>query len=1799
MWWKRRSGQQRPRRRSTAEINIWRLQSLFNNFRRILQLNNSILEDMAHLERTLGGEFIFDRAYLESSVRTIAARVHHVTYNLNALTGNRYVSLYDSYQAIHTILDDILSGSIEALGCPPVLPLSAVGWELEQLVGIDLACLAELRHYPSIQAPRGFVVSVEGTRTLVGGPVAAAVSGESQLSAEEVRAAITEQFRLLQEMRPTDRFSVVVSKIDDGEELVRELARFYLISGANTDLVEIRTRQSSIGPLGIEGERADSAGGEAPRDDVERYRCCLERIIQSISARLPAGPDGRPPRLVAFVRSAPPAAVAGTVETYTGLAGPVDALAITVRRIGAGSESQTLLFRRTYPFELIHSRGEGCGADRQVPGAEADPGELQNGSFPVSGKVFRALAETAVTLERMLGIPVSLRWEWREDDICRITRLVPVRVAAEEAAGPELAGDRLESEIICRSGQMVQSGVAAGKVFHVSDEMLPATFPTGAVAVARVASPQLTPVLHRAAAIVTEYGTATGHLATVARELRLPAIFGVAGARGLLSMGAEVTVDASETTIYNGIHEEMLGHGARGLDLAPADPEYRLLRRLLRFIMPLNLVNPEAPGFTPEGCRTFHDIIHFCHEKAIEELAHFQERRPELGAIRTRRMHLGVPMDIRVLDIGGGLVSETGIEPTRQDTCSAPFSAFLDGLLQPQAWTAVPSTLGIRDIISGMPRSMGMLHGAPELLGENLAIVSHDYMNLSLRLGYHFSVIDTHLSQDGNRNYVYFRFAGGLADPERRGRRAKFLSDVLLAMDFKVSVKGDLVIGNLKLAEPGTLRSVLYILGALTAFSRQRDTGLYSDADTRALFKVFADSFLDRFRQTIPPAYDRQPMGETQEAEDVPVAPAVMEAAGSRAARGRPAGLEWLTGYFRDWKKRREHQALAGLTARYHAFRIFLENNSRALELLVGVDGRLSRGREPEIRKATEKLLSVTGELVDGLNLLSGDAHPGLYALHGEMAREISGRLDHLQTAPIHGGVYCIFLGELEPHSAQLAGTKAANLARLRRMSLPVPDGFVCTTDVCKAFISSGNLAEGIGDILRKVEREEEDVTEAANRIRSMILGTPLPEEIGRAMEEAYRQLEKSHFQATGLGRPLAVSVRSSGVSEDRVEYSFAGQFSSLLNVQGLQALFAAYREVIASGFSARAISYRLNARLSPVDFDLAVLCQVMLEPACAGVLLTRDPSQPENGRMLISAVPGLGTMAVSGSAPVDLYRPPRSEQAEGESRASLPDLMDGAHIPHKTQREVATDSGGLRLETVPENEADLPLLTRAQLAELVRLGEIIERLEGVVQDVEWACTRQGKVKVLQARPLRLPTTSKGKRIRLPSSVAPLLAGNSAAAGKAVGRVRIVRSAAELQQFEMYDGGGKNAAPSILVLPQSIVEAARHLRGCAGVIVDVGNPTDHLSCIAREYGVPMLTGTQTALATLSEGQWVIVDGDHGVVLPAPRSSRPPAGPRKERPAENDGEEVGGLAPTPEKQLHELSPERQALRDMVVPLNLTDAYGATFSRLECRSLHDIIRYTHEMAVLAMFDAGDMVMEDAGQLLRPLDIGIPFSCLVIDVGGGVRRPKRRAIRDRLAIRRPLARDDILSTPLAALCEGLTTPELSWHERPDAEAVSGIFSRTLLDGRGARPAGSFNYALAARDYLNLNARVEFHFALLDAVCGKDSHANYIRFRFKGGGAGYKRSRRRAVFLRQVLQGHGFYTSVVGDLVTASLTGASGEVVYQRLVMLGRLLGFSRFLDSVMTTEETPLLLAKAFLAGRYDARAAAAAEEPASQA
>lgn len=837
------------------EIDIWRVRALFNNFRKILQLNTLIFEQIAAMDRALGGGEIFDQHFLEESVRTIASHVHHVTYNLNALTNNGYIPLYDRYQEIRVILDDILAGNTKALACPPVLPLDSLSWELEPLVGIDLVCLAELRHHPGIKARDGLVISSDATEAILKKQDPAPPPGTElsyDLTMKSLRSSLKRM--LMDHGRPL--LSISATRLAGLPDEPRDLGE-YLLKEQNSDSLIILAEDAF--PL----EQTTGSPGPnspTPRETIEKdlgdrfledlFLKGICRIIEMVAERNRSLYPDSEPNFALFLRPASNALARGTITTRATSETKTPALTVTAWLPGNRQDMDVHQLRRIFPFDFVSSTVIPKQLDWPFPdGLQATSRTTEHryfrrGSSTILPQEIQALAETAMTLERIMGVPVIMHWEYLENGKFVVTRLFPFLEKQQKPTILELAQEMKSATLLSEGGQVVQAGVAAGTIFHVTQDTNLNDFPIGGVAVAPIATPQLTPILHRASAILTEHGNPVGHLATVARELSLPAVFGIPGILKQLPNGTEVTVDAGQTSVFKGVLNQLLLKGSSESGFSPIDPEYRVLRRLLRFISPLKLVNPDDPDFYAENCRSFHDIIHFCHEMAVDELAHFQERRPGLSGIRTTRLELPALMNINLLDIGGGLPDGLVQNPKPADILSEPFAIFLDGVLHPLAAGEELPTLGIRDIISSIPRTSRLSNVSPETSGDNLAIISQEYMNLSLRLGYHFSVIDAHFSDDRHRNYIYFRFIGGLADQTRRARRALFISDVLGAMDFKVFWKGDLVVGRMKFEDREVLRSALFVLGALTTYSRQRDTSLYSDELGRDLFERFSDTFL-------------------------------------------------------------------------------------------------------------------------------------------------------------------------------------------------------------------------------------------------------------------------------------------------------------------------------------------------------------------------------------------------------------------------------------------------------------------------------------------------------------------------------------------------------------------------------------------------------------------------------------------------------------------------------------------------------------------------------------------------------------------------------------------------------------------------------------------------------------------------------------------------------------------------------------------------------------------------------------------
>ena len=731
--------------------------SLFSKFRSLLEANTAALAKMAEMERMLGGEYIFDRAFLEKAAREVAELTHQTVYAVNAMTGNAHVALYDRYMAVNAAVEDILAGRPPSGDEDPVRELSGLRLEDRAKVGFGPAALGELAGHLGLPVPPGVALT----------PAAFAADGLTPAAREALTAAIV-----------TWR----------GKDGAPEVA------------------------LSLETEDGGRVGLWRVPGDPEHVVAALSREMAAARHKFP---------------DAAPAVVSGRVRTLVTEPDGEDFLAIAVAAANAPDAPDVFLLERAHPFAVRRSRLSPRALDAPLPDGEKPLAPAQNGHLRGTAlftfDAAAALAGLSLAAERLLGGPLVLDFSQDRRGALHFTR------AAPRAPEPLEAAPRKKGEVLLRGGEAACLGLGSGATVHVSERTDPATFPFGAVAVTRSASPMLAPVLRRAGAMVAEVGDAAGHLAAVAREFRTPALFGLPGALAALPEGMAVTVDAEAGEVRRGASP---ARPAQDAGLSPDDPEYLTLRRLLRRIAALGLTDPDAANFSAAGCRTFHDLIHFSHEKAVSALADM--RLAGVSESLAKPLDLPVPLFLRVLDIGGGLVpGAKGLDAVR----SRPLRAFLSGVVTPGLWDNAPARVGLREILGGMDRTMAAMAGKG---GGNLAIAARSYCNISLRLGYHFSVVDAYCGDNPDKNTVYFRFVGGMAQAAGRAARAAFLLRVLSRCDFKAEAEGDLVVARLKMVEFETAAAALSLLGRLTAFTRQRDVGLAGPGDVDALEAEFA-----------------------------------------------------------------------------------------------------------------------------------------------------------------------------------------------------------------------------------------------------------------------------------------------------------------------------------------------------------------------------------------------------------------------------------------------------------------------------------------------------------------------------------------------------------------------------------------------------------------------------------------------------------------------------------------------------------------------------------------------------------------------------------------------------------------------------------------------------------------------------------------------------------------------------------------------------------------------------------------------
>jgi pyruvate,water dikinase len=411
-------------------------------------------------------------------------------------------------------------------------------------------------------------------------------------------------------------------------------------------------------------------------------------------------------------------------------------------------------------------------------------------------------------------------------------------------------------ELILSGGQTASPGRVSGRAVLVSAELQPDQV-ENAILVARTAAPDLAPYMSRVRGLITDLGGVASHLASVAREFNVPALMDTREATTKISTDQEITLLAEEGEVYLGLIAEL----ARKLPGREEDegrgPIGRHLRELLEHISPLNLTDPESPEFAPERCRTLHDLIRFAHEKAMEEMFNISRLAGE--SLVSRSMSANIPLAMHFIDLGGGLAEglSTCDEILPEHIRSKPMAALWRGLAHPGVTWAGNVDISGRNFMALMSGSMGP-GGAIPPQTKSYALVSAEYLNLSVKFGYHYSNLDALCSDEPDANTITLQFSGGAGTSSGKALRIEFLSNVLGRLGYEVDIRGDMLQAALRGLDCPAMEEVLDQTGRLLGCSRLLDLAIPNQTEVQTLTEMFFRQeydFLDRSEKRLPGFY--------------------------------------------------------------------------------------------------------------------------------------------------------------------------------------------------------------------------------------------------------------------------------------------------------------------------------------------------------------------------------------------------------------------------------------------------------------------------------------------------------------------------------------------------------------------------------------------------------------------------------------------------------------------------------------------------------------------------------------------------------------------------------------------------------------------------------------------------------------------------------------------------------------------------------------------------------------------------------
>ena len=450
---------------------------------------------------------------------------------------------------------------------------------------------------------------------------------------------------------------------------------------------------------------------------------------------------------------------------------------------------------------------------------------------------------------------------------------------------------------------------------------------------------------------------------------------------------------------------------------------------------------------------------------------------------------------------------------------------------------------------------------------------------------------------------------------------------------------------------------------------------------------------------------------------------------------------------------------------------------------------------------------------------------------------------------------------KLRMSDVETVGGKNASLGEMISQlpqGVRVPTGFATTAHAFREFLKHDGLDARIQAKLDALDTDNVNALAATGaEIRALVEQQPFPEDLEKAIREAFATLNGGNAQAS-------FAVRSSATAEDLPDASFAGQQETFLNVVGIEQVLHKIKEVFASLYNDRAISYRVHKGFAHADVALSAGVQRMVRSdlGAAGVMFTMDTESGFRDVVFITSSYGLGETVVQGAVNPDefyVHKPMLEAGNKALIRRNLGSKL--LQMVFAAPEEKAQDGKLVKTVDVPAEQRNRYSLTDDEVEQLARYAQVIEKHYGRPMDIEWGKDgSDGQLYILQARPETVKSQAEGKvehRYRLKSQGTVLAEGRAIGQKIGTGPVRLVTSLSEMDKVQAGD---------VLVTDMTDPNWEPVMKKASAIVTNRGGRTCHAAIIARELGIPAVVGCGDATTRLKDGTLVTVscaEGDTG------------------------------------------------------------------------------------------------------------------------------------------------------------------------------------------------------------------------------------------------------------------------------------------------------------------------------------------------